>query len=304
MQRAYRYRSFFWPGLLILAGVIALLVNTGVLSVDRLYELVNLWPLILIVLGLELIVRRTLHGTAADVAAALIVVLAIAGAAAYVTLAPNPVANSSRDYSGGIAGVTQGAVSIFVGAATISISSSGDLGTDLYHAHVEYNGSGPTVTFDSGGRLNISQHNNSMFGLQSQRFVLNLQLSPSIPWAITEQSGASNDTLQLGSLHVVALTLSGGARREEITLGPPSGIVPVAIDGGALTVRLHRPSGVATSVSVDGGAVSLDADGRSMHGVGSLNYSSSGSTSAVDAYRIQVSGGACNVSLDTHAPSG
>src|SRR5690349_22374980 len=92
----YRYRSFFWPGVLILAGVIALLVNTGVLPVDRLIELVGLWPLILIVLGLELIVRRTLRGTTGDVAAALIVLIAIAGAAAYVTLAPNPAATDRK----------------------------------------------------------------------------------------------------------------------------------------------------------------------------------------------------------------
>jgi len=29
MRYTYRYRSFFWPALLILAGVVALLVNTG-----------------------------------------------------------------------------------------------------------------------------------------------------------------------------------------------------------------------------------------------------------------------------------
>ena len=81
-----RYRGLVWPALLIFAGVVALLVNTGLLSVDRLYELVNLWPLILIVIGLELIVRRTAHGTTANVATALIVLLAIAGAAAYVTI--------------------------------------------------------------------------------------------------------------------------------------------------------------------------------------------------------------------------
>ncbi len=57
-----RYRSFFWPGVLILAGVIALLVNTGVLPADRLWELIALWPLILVVIGLEIIVRRTRRG--------------------------------------------------------------------------------------------------------------------------------------------------------------------------------------------------------------------------------------------------
>jgi hypothetical protein len=57
-----RYRSFFWPAVLILAGIVALLVNIGAFPVERLILLVNLWPLILIVIGLELIARRALQG--------------------------------------------------------------------------------------------------------------------------------------------------------------------------------------------------------------------------------------------------
>ena len=92
-----RYRSFFWPAVLILAGIVALLVNLGALPVERLILLVSLWPLILIVIGLEIIVRRGFHGTAADVAAALVVILAVAGAAAYVAINPSPAAsNTSR----------------------------------------------------------------------------------------------------------------------------------------------------------------------------------------------------------------
>src|SRR5207249_12120410 len=92
MRYTYRYRSFFWPALLILAGVVALLVNTGQIPVERLARIIDLWPLILVVIGLELIVRRTVHGVAGDVAAALIVLLAIGGAAAYLAVGPAPSA--------------------------------------------------------------------------------------------------------------------------------------------------------------------------------------------------------------------
>ncbi len=40
-----RYRSFFWPAVLILVGVVALLVNTGQIALDRLVLLTDLWPL-------------------------------------------------------------------------------------------------------------------------------------------------------------------------------------------------------------------------------------------------------------------
>jgi cell wall-active antibiotic response 4TMS protein YvqF len=297
----YRYRSFFWPGVLILAGVIALLVNTGVLPVDRLIELVGLWPLILIVLGLELIVRRTLRGTTGDVAAALIVLIAIAGAAAYVTLAPNPAATSSHDFSGDVGGLSQATVKLDVGAANVTMSGGGDLGAKLYRAHIDYSGTAPEVSFErESAVLTIKQPSSGIFG-QSRKFDVTLQLNPSVSWIIDEHSGATNDTMQLGSLHVASIAINSGASRDDITLGAPSGPVQVRINGGALTVRLHRPSPVKFSVEVSGGASTLDVDGRTSHAVGKLQFATGDLGS--DYYRIQVSGGACTVSLDTSAAS-
>ena len=291
-----RYRSFFWPAVLILAGVVALLVNTGQLSVDRIYQLLNLWPVVLIVIGLELIVRRSMHGPAGEVAAALIVLVAVVGAVAYITLTPNPAATSSRDYSGQVAGLSQAKVEIDVGAATIAISGSGGLGSDLYRAQ---------VTFDRTSTvLKIDQPNSGVFGLQSRKFALTLQLNQDVVWNLTENSGATNDTWRLGSTHVLGITVNTGASREEITLGPPPDIVPVEINGGALTVRLHRPSGTAATVTVSGGASSLIADGRNMHAIGDISYESPDFSGASTGYRIHINGGACNVSLDTSAASG
>src|SRR2546430_12459030 len=54
--------SFFWPAVLILVGILALLVNTGRIPIDRLLQLADLWPVILIVIGLEIIIRRSVHG--------------------------------------------------------------------------------------------------------------------------------------------------------------------------------------------------------------------------------------------------
>src|SRR5258708_33725907 len=98
-----RYRSFFWPAILIVLGVVALGVNLGAISGGRLYRLADLWPLILIVIGMVSISRRAWQGARRDLAAALIVLLAVVGAAAYVRFAgrfppapdvPNPLTPS------------------------------------------------------------------------------------------------------------------------------------------------------------------------------------------------------------------
>jgi len=301
MYYSRRYRSLFWPALLILIGVVALLVNTGRISGDRLYLLFDLWPLILIVIGLELIVRTAVRGVAAEVAAGLVLLVAIAGALGYVALAPATIAtNQSFDASDTTGSLSQASLELDVGAANITVSGGDSLGGDLYHAHIEYSGMKPAVTLDrSTGLLKISQSNDGFNLFQGRRFVLDLQLSPDVTWSFTENSGASTDSLNLASLKLGRMTLNTGASRDDITLGPASGKVSVTINGGALTVNLHRPSRTAASVAVSGGAISLDADGSQQHAIGNVRYESSGFGAASDAYEITVNGGACTVTLDT-----
>jgi hypothetical protein len=295
-----RYRSFFWPSVLILAGVVALLVNIGGLPFERLILLVNLWPLILIVIGLEIIVRRGFHGTSADVAAALVVILAVAGGAAYIAINPSPTATGKLDSTAPAGGLRQASVEIDAGSGTIDLSAGSDLGSQLYRAHLEYPGPRPDVTFDkSTGALLISQRSNYPFGITHGHLTVTIQLNSEVRWTITENMGASKDTLNLQHVPVSAITLNNGAADEELRLGPATGVVPVDISGGAVTVHVHRPSGTEASVTVSGGAVNLDADGHSQHGIGDLTYQSSGFDGSADGYRIRVSGGACTVTLDT-----
>ena len=300
MGSPHGYRSYFWPAALVLVGVVALLANTGAISPDRLYQLLDLWPLILIVIGLELIIRRGMPGARGDLAAALVVLLAIGGALAYVAVAPNPGATKTFDSSSSLGGTGQGNLEIDAGAARITIRGA-DLGSELYRAHIEYSGNQPEITFDpSNGNLKIAQSNtDSLTFFRERRFTLDLTLNASLPWTIVENSGATADRLDFSGMHVGSILLSTGASHDDITLGRASGIVPVTINGGALTVKLHRPSGTAASVSVSGGAVSLDADGNRSRAVGRLSYSTPDFAGANDGYRVEVNGGACAVTLDS-----
>lgn len=298
MQSTFRYRSFFWPAVLILVGVIAFLVNTGAIPVDRLYLLFDLWPLILIVIGLELIVRRSMHGVAAEVAAAVIVILALAGAVGYVAASPNPSTTHTLDVAGPIGNLEQASLETNVGGANINLAGSSEIGSDLYRAHIEYSGPKPEVDLNnSTGRVTISQSNEGFF--RSRGFALNLQMNAGIPWTVTENSGAATDTIDFSHLHIGSLTLNTGASRDDITLGPVSGTVPVEINGSALTLHIHRPAGIATAISISGGPVNLNADGHSSRAVGDLSYQSAEFGAASDRYRITVNGGACSVTLDT-----
>lgn len=298
-----RYRSFFWPALLVLVGVAALLVNTGVITADRLATLFDLWPVILIVIGLEIIVRTTTRGVVADVAALSVVLIAVVGALAYVVEAPSIpgyAANQTLDVSDTAGSLTHASLEVDAGAATITLAGDSSLGSDLYRAHVQYSGQKPTITLDrASGSLKISQDNSGFNVFRHYKFVMNLALNPHVAWSVTENTGASDESLNFSTLSLDSLTINTGASREDITLGAPSGHVSITINGGALTAHVHRPSGTEASVDVSGGAISLDADGRQQHAVGSVSYQSSGFSGASAAYQVTINGGACTVTLDT-----
>ena len=294
MHYTYRCRSYLWPAVLILAGVIALLVNTGRIPVERLGLLIALWPLILIGIGLELIVRRNLHGVAGDFAAALIVLLAIAGAAGYVVVAPSPSATQRLDASADVGGVRSATLQINVGAANVTIGGTTD---KLYSAHIEYNGAQPQVQFDSdSGVLRIDQQTEGFTPFQGSAFKLKLELSTSVDWSIQENTGAVRSAMNLAEVHVTSLQINSGASTDDIILGPTSQIVEVQINGGAVTAHVHRPAGTDVKVDVSGAFVNLVVDGTSYHAIGSAG---NGTELGASGYEIKVNGGACTVTVDT-----
>jgi hypothetical protein len=299
-----RYRSFFWPLILIVIGLLALLVDLNVISSDRLYRLADLWPLILIVIGVELVSRRALKGAAVDVATVLILLIAAGGAIAYVAAGPAiPGGTHSLDSSGQVGSLKTASVSIDVGAATVTVSGNSSLDSDLYRAHIQYSGRKPSVELDkSTGELSISQQ--GAFGFfGNERLVVDLQINPSVPWTISVNSGAATDNFKLTDVRIGSIELNTGASREDITLGPPVGIVPITINGGAVTVHVHRPSGTEASAQVSGGAVSLTADGQQERGIGNRHWQSAGYGTTKDAYKIEVDGGASTVTVDATAPA-
>src|SRR2546428_4949602 len=180
-----------------------------------------------------------------------------------------------------------------------------DTGADLYRAHISYSGPKPEVSFDANsGDLHISQGNTSGFFFQDRRFVLDLQLKANVTWKIAVNSGSSSDSLKLSNAHVSDIELNRGAGHEDITVGSPSASVPITINGGALTVNIHRTKGVAASVSVSGGAVNLTFDGRQSHAIGTVTAQTSGYNGVPDRYQIQGNGGASNLTVDTSASGG
>lgn len=290
------------PALLILGGVIALLVNVGVITGDQLLRLLDLWPLALILLGLAMIFRVSLPRYAVPATIAL-VLLAIAVSFVYTavpSVIPSTLTSPTQqaDYSAPLAAnVESGRLQLGLGASTAKVDSGGM--SDLYQAHMEFPRDRPPSVSASGGTVTI-ENGDRVFPLFGRgKLTAQVTLNNTIPWDVNLQGGASSVTLDLSGLKLNSLGISGGASQIEATLPSPTGQASVHISGGASQVTIHRPAGVAIRVHMSGGASNLDIDGTHHNVIGGdADYQTPDWNNATARYDMEISGGASNVHVD------
>jgi hypothetical protein len=192
---------------------------------------------------------------------------------------------------------------VFVGGLSqVALRSSPELGEDLLRATFE--GPAPRVDADSGD-VWIRYR---FFFLESLRRALTLDhdpaagitLSAAVPWQILVRGGASELCADLRGVELSALELRGGAIGIQLDLPRPKGVVPIHITGGAADISIRRPAGVAARVGVRGGASRLAVDRQYLGAVGGGCELKSGDPEGGSGYEIRVSGGACDLTVDTY----
>lgn len=296
-----RNRGLILPLILIGIGVVVLLANTGVLSRPAVERLGDLWPLLLVILGLQLILNHTLprrQATLIGLAVAAVIVLA---AIAYATLAPAASFGAQKvDASAKTGGLTAATLDLNYSAASIDVNA-GSLGDRLYQVHVDYPGgeNPPTISLDhQTGRLEIRESSSfspfHLFG--SNRRHVALTLSDRLPWTIQIGGGAANLRLDLRQLQLARLELSGGASLMDAQFPAPKGTVLVDVSGGATNLTLRAPANTQWRVGVSGGASAITIDGSTSGALGGdFERQSAGYGSAQNRYDIRISGGASHV---------
>ena len=298
-----------WPFVLIGLGIVALLVNAGTITWDSLGRIAGLWPLLLILVGLELIISRSAPAAvalAANIglsALAVLGILALLIGGASFSLGPwwatAPLQTISR--SAPIGDISQATLSVNYGAADLTIRA-GSIGSDLYRARLTYAGNpAPSAWVDNAtGTIHVDRGNRGPFqalpaGAHEQ---VDLVLSNRVPWNVTLNTGASQQTIDLRGLTLTSVRINGGANSATIDLPQPSGHVPINVNGGARSLRIVAPSSAAVSMTASGGFNSMQCDGQSVGGFGRQAWQSANYGSSADRFDVQFSGGASSVRLE------
>ncbi len=303
-EERWRRPGLVGPIILVVAGLILLLANLGLVQVDW-WQLWRLWPLILVLVGLDILSR---HSRLASVAVALLT-LAIVGGLFYVLvarpeplgslLAPKPVQVVSHPVSQDLAGAKEVEVDIHMGVGELDLAALQD-STRLLEGDLGYSqrwGAPPYVSYrleGERGRLSIESRSRGgfifPFASPNEGDRWQVRLSREVPLTIVLDGGASSSVLDLSRLQLEELRVQGGVGRADITFPAEGRDMSARVAGGVGDLVLRFPESLEGRIILEGGLGSSDLGPR-FRSVGNNAYETAGYGSAANRVQVRVEGG-------------
>ncbi len=255
--------------ILIGIGVALLLQNMGVIQLNW-WLLWRFWPVAIILIGLDLLLSRSMVGSIAVAILGLVIVgvmifwAGTSSGPALVSPSGNTVTRQIEQELGDVTELER--VEVAIGAASARISPlsdsrnvvEGEFRTDeALNFEIIYDTTGST------GRLRIEQQGERNTNLGSGLVGdLNLRLTDAVPIDnLIVEAGVGDFTLDLTGLQIRLLTLQSGVGRVTAML-PDRGDYVVNVEAAMGSVRLTVPEGLEARVSVDGFLSNIDLPNR------------------------------------------
>ena len=237
-----KIKSMFWGGLFVVAGTLLMLSNLRFLNVN-IWKLV--WPTFIIAMGVWTLWTATQGKDALEIEEISI---------------PLQDAESAK-------------IHLEFGAGQVNMT--GGAGSD-HLLHGAFTGGAQIHTKLNGGLLDVTLEPPStdivhmMMPWSWGAREWNISLNDQIPLNLIIDTGASSMDLDLSDLRVTELDLDTGASSSEISLPANAGHTHVDVDGGAASIVLNIPQGVAARIQIDSGLASISVDRERFPRVGDV----------------------------------
>jgi hypothetical protein len=295
--RRRRGPGVVWAVILIAIGLAFLLNNLGVIAIDwaRLWVY---WPVILILVGVDLLVgRRSLLGGLVTAIMALAVVAGVIWLVGVMNLSPFR-AESSRatatSISQELGEISRLNVQLQLAAAETHVDGLSDRRQGVQGSYntttdlgvtVEYRTSGDTgyLTIQQGG---ANQDNSAALLGQEISTVMNLSLPADIPIELKVDMGAGEAVLDLSGLTIQSVSMAGGAGRLDVTL-PAQGNFPVEVSAGVGEIIIRVPRSLEARLSGQVFLSSLGVPSR-FENLGDRTWQTAGYASAANRAEITI----------------
>lgn len=290
-----RRGGFVFPLLLVGIGLAFLLSNVGVIGSVDFDDVLRLWPLVLVLLGVDLLLAARVPVLALALEAT--IVLAGLAYVATFTAGAGGVARPAAErvtverqgereltlrFSGGA-----GRYTLSGGARDALVEATSD-GPGLELVRVDRSGEGATVELEHSARGFLP------FGRTSTR--VDLRVPADVRTRLDVSIGAGTLEVDLREVQARDVRISSGAGTLRLELPRPSGELPIVVETGAGTVTVEVPGGVEARVAVTGGIAPLRASDRRFTVQGGV-AETPGYASARDRVSVVIEIGAGSVSV-------
>jgi hypothetical protein len=292
--------SIIWGLLLITVGMLALLNNFGVISLN-LVGLSQLWPLLFVVWGASILsVRSSMWRALMILLVGAILVFAVWVAIGGTDLGGRQIAQRQSETVGQVDSAVKSLdVSVEAGAGKVTINSE-DMKDEL-RAVLNSNVTTLQKTTARSGdteRITLKQESKNQLWIAGVRNELNVTMSRRLPSALSLKLGAADLQADLSELKLDQLKLVLGAASADVRLGANWDNVEVHLNSGASSLTLHIPKSTGVRVEVDGGVSSKDFEGldkKSDNEYESSNYQTA-------AHKVTITGdiGATSFTIDRY----
>jgi DNA-binding MarR family transcriptional regulator len=202
-----------------------------------------------------------------------------------------PEGEGESEHAAPIGGIDRARL-LFKGGVNEALITSGPVGDDLYRAR--FQGPVPQVRLRDGV-VTVQYKRRWSWGARDVR--ADLTLNPRVAWDLEIAGGANKVQGKLADLDLRSVEVTGGVNQLRLSLGRPSGDVPIRLPSGN-NIRIERPRGVAVRLDINGGAANAEFDGMKLGPLGGHpTLESSGAGTASDRFSVEVSGGVARITV-------
>jgi hypothetical protein len=304
-------RSLSWPLILITIGLVFLLVNFGYIPGVTAIQLLNLWPLLLILAGVDIAIGRRwpLAALGIDVA---VIALGLALLATQPTVFSGPFffdrdagGVGQRDVSVERRSVNSLSLDINGGAGRFRVSGGSTMlveahsqDEDLRVRRAEFDKSGEhaDVRIDHSGNRRVG-------GVIPD---VETRVASDVPTDLELNGGAGEFFIDLSDMMVSSAELNVGAASLTLTLpSPPATAAPttkptpevkIEVNAGASSIIIDVPEGVEARVTTNGALLSLRSTNARVIVSGST-AETAGYGSATARVTVRVTAGASSITI-------
>lgn len=286
------------PVALIAAGVVLLLNNLGLIGWEIWSTLLQLWPVLLIAIGLDLIVGR--RSTLVSLLIGVLTIAALAAGAWYLGVRPGAAAHSEA-VSYELQGAQRANVAISVSAGELRLRAQAEpsgliAGTvplasgERLEREFAVRGGEAHLKLQTAGRTPLT------FGGSQFRQPWDLRLTRDVPLQLNVNAGAGRTEIDLTHLQVTDVDLDAGVGETVMTL-PGSGRLSVSISAGVGETTVRIPANMAARIHVSGGIGDKNVDRRFVRD--GEYYTSADYATAQNRVELQISSGVGEISIES-----